>query len=497
MAKALSDAGFTVTVVSLGAPVAELRALCPSVEYREVSFSTLISKVLRLLNRRALRQTRRGERRVRRRMEARAQGRPPGGPVLLHRIAIAPIGRLAIGLRRTLLAAPAALVLRRREQRAGEKCSELSALPAAAILAMLVRPWQQQRNTLGFARAADRATRDRRFDIVQAHDNYALVAASRLARRDRARLIYDAVEISEHRLGASFNLLETLFERHDRRREAAIFRDAAAVVTVGQGLRDWYANNYAIAPPQVVRNCRYFWHYRPDGRLRSDIGVTPQMPLIVWFGGIYPQQGVETMIDVMPRLAPAVHLAIVAYVLPRWVSYLEEELPARAARLGVGDRVHFLPARDPEDLVSYVSGADLGVIPRPSALPNNFWSMPNKFLEMVMARLPIAVSRLGDIVEAIEHYGIGQSFDESDLADMAAVLGRLLSPEVNRAVKTKVMRAAEELNWENESRPYVSLVRSLVQGTASANPSRYPPLAPSAGASAGAGAVISARNGTK
>lgn len=499
MAKALADAGFAVTVVSLGAPVAQLRALCPAVEYREVSVRPLTGKFLGLLNGRALRQAKRRERRARRRAERQAPH--TGSAIMPPLIGIAALcRRLADWPRAALLAAPAALVLRPPGGSVGAAWRELAGLSAPAILVQLVRPWLQPRNTLAFARAADRATRDRRFDIVQAHDNYALAAAARLGRRDNARLVYDAVEISEHRLGASFNLLETLFERYDRRQEAAIFRRADAVVTVGQGLSDWYAGKYAIAAPRVVRNCRYFWDYRPDKRLRSDAGLSPETPLIVWFGGIYPQQGVETLIDVMPLLAPAVHLAIVAYALPRWASYIEAELPARAAALGVGGRVHFLPARDPEDLVPYVSGADLGVIPRPSALPNNFWSMPNKFLEMVMARLPIAASRLGDVVEAIGHYGIGQSFDESDLADMAAVLDRLLQPDVNRALKDNVMRAAEELTWEKESLPYVALVRSLARDGASAAKPRYArPAAPAdaAASSVRSGAAMSVRNGTK
>ena len=62
---------------------------------------------------------------------------------------------------------------------------------------------------------------------------------------------------------------------------------------------------FRIAPPLIVRNCRYYWRWEPDARLRADIGVRPETPIIVWFGGIYPQQGVETLIDVMPLLRPS------------------------------------------------------------------------------------------------------------------------------------------------------------------------------------------------
>jgi glycosyltransferase involved in cell wall biosynthesis len=196
--------------------------------------------------------------------------------------------------------------------------------------------------------------------------------------------------------------------------------------------------------------------------LRADAGIGPEVPLIVWFGGAYPQQGIEIVIDAMPLMEPEIHFAIVAAALPRWVSYVNEELPKRAAAIGVASRVHVLPPRDPNDLVPYVSGADIATIPRPSVHPNNYFSMPNKFLESVMARLPIAASRLGDIVDAIKKYGIGDVFDERNLNDVAAVMERMLDAETHQRLKANIMKAAEEMTWEKESIPYVATVRALM-----------------------------------
>lgn len=458
MAKALSDAGYDVVVIALRGPVEELRAMAPAVEYVEVAPRPFTGKLVSILNFRVVRRSRRRQAED----EALAMGGWRAIAVRTIRRLRSPFAWLGTVVRRYLLAAPAAQALRRPEQDFAMAWRILSQQPAAATLAALVRTWHQQRMTRAFARAADRATRGRTFQVVQAHDNYALVAAARLAARDRARLVYDAVELTEHRLGASFNAMEARFERRDRQQEAAIFCRADAVTTVGKGLSDWYAGHYPIAPPLVVRNCRYYWRFQPDDRLRTDIGVGDEARIIVWFGGIYPQQGVETLIDVMPLLPPDIHLAIIAYALPRWTSYIDEELPKRADERGVGHRVHFLPAREPGDLVPYVSGADLGVIPRPSEHPNNFFSMPNKFLEMVMARLPIAASRLGDIVDAIEHYGIGASFDEQDIAGMASVITHTLDPQIHPALKANVMRAAKEMTWERESLLYVALIRGLM-----------------------------------
>ncbi len=465
MAKALADAGYGVVVVSLGPP---MQVPFAKVDYIEVAPRPFTGRLLSVLNRRVLAQTIRRDRLARADGDALLSNGWRGFAARVRHFLIIPPAWAGALLRRLLLAPPCAVLLRKPRQGFVAAWRELSQKPAAAILAALVRVLHQQATTRAFADAADKATRDRVFRVVQAHDNYALVAASRLAARDGARLIYDAVELTAHRLATSFTPLERLFEWRDRRQEAAIFRKADAVTTVGKGVGEWYAQHYRIAPPLVVRNCRYYWPCENDGRLRADVGIGPDEPLIVWFGGIYPQQGVETLIDAMPLMAPNVHLAIIAYVLPRWLQYIEEDLPRRAAGLGVADRVHFLPARAPDDLVPYVSGADLGAIPRPSEHLNNFLSMPNKFLEMVMARLPVAVSRLGDTVDVVDEYGIGHSFDEKNIADVAAVIGRMLDPQINRSLKAKVMQAANEMTWEKESVPYVALVRDLATAPAAA-----------------------------
>jgi glycosyltransferase involved in cell wall biosynthesis len=109
-----------------------------------------------------------------------------------------------------------------------------------------------------------------------------------------------------------------------------------------------------------------------------------------------------------------------------------------------------------------VSGADLGVIPRPSEHPNNFFSMPNKFLEMVMARLPIAVSRVGDMSEVIREYGIGDIFDERDPKDIAAVIDAMLEPANHQRLKKNVGNAAEDMTWEAESTVYLAAIRSMM-----------------------------------
>ncbi len=454
MAKALIDAGNRVTVVALRAPVQQLQDMCPAVEYISVAPRPVTAK----LRARASR--------PRGRPRGKSDGGRRGTLVRARRLAISPACRLGRMLRRVLLVAPFTLVLKKSGETFAAAWRDAADDSTLTLLSRLGGQLHQWAMTHAFAKEADIATRGRHFDVVQAHDNYAVVAAARLAARDRAKLVYDAVELSSHRLAVELSRFEALRERCERREEAAIFRKADLMLAVGEGVADWYARTYAVARPLVVRNCRYYWDYQIDGRLRADAGLGKAARVVVWSGSAYPQQGLELLLDAVPFMAPQIHVAIVATALPRWLAYVTDELPRHAAALGVADRVHFLPAQEPNDLVPYISGADIGVIPRPSEHLNNFLSMPNKFLEMVMARLPIAVSRVGDMAAAVEQYRIGAVFDEHKPEEMAAAIEGMLAPEVYPELKANAMKAAQSMTWETESAGYVAAIGALISASA-------------------------------
>ncbi|HEU0155751.1 MAG TPA: glycosyltransferase family 4 protein [Stellaceae bacterium] len=554
MAKALTEAGYAVTVVALRAPVQQLQDMCPEVEYVSVTPRPITTRLLTRRRRRVLplsisvfcrraktvtRRTVVGMTRARRksfetaaaawracanraravstwsvsRFEVGVPGCRQATKAARRLMAVAPIvivlkrcggtlaaawdradgtakilarsiGRLAhasysaisvfgwlvMMARRVVIVAPFTFVLKKSDESFVAAWRDAAGDSTLTLLKRFVSQLHQWALTHAFAEAADKATHVRRFDVVQAHDNYAIVAAARLAARDRAKLVYDAVELSTHRLALELSRLEALREWCERSEEAAIFRKSDLMLAVGDGVASWYAGNYAVERPLVVRNCRYYWPFQADGRLRADAGLDGAARVVVWSGSAYPQQGIELLLDAVPLLPAHIHIVIVATALPRWTVYLNDELPRRAAALGVSDRVHFLPAQAPNDLVPYTSGADIGAIPRPSEHLNNFLSMPNKFLEMVMSRLPIAVSRLGDMAEMIERHRIGTVFDERDPAAIAAAIEGMLAPQVYPELRANVMKAAEEMTWEREGAAYVAAIGALIPASAGSAP---------------------------
>jgi glycosyltransferase involved in cell wall biosynthesis len=135
------------------------------------------------------------------------------------------------------------------------------------------------------------------------------------------------------------------------------------------------------------------------------------------------------MVEALPRL-PGAH---VAFVVNKPDSAYVRGLVTRAGELGVADRVHVLPYVPHHQVVRYLGGAQVGVIPI-QHWPNHEIALITKFFEYSHARLPLVVSDVRTMAETVRETGQGEVFRAEDVADFVrAVTAVLADPQRYRA----------------------------------------------------------------
>ena len=269
-------------------------------------------------------------------------------------------------------------------------------------------------------------------DIIHANDFMMLAVGARAklraaARRGRdVKLLWDAREFLSGMSPWSTNP-RWLPAHIALEREFAPYADA--VVTVSEPLADLLVRDFGLSEqPAVVLNAPEL--FDPPVVCSTDVrtacGLDVRTPLIVYSGGAAPQRGLEVMIDALPCL-PDVHTAFVV-LAPHWTkppAYVRS-LRRRAAALGVADRVHILKYVPIDEVVSFLSTADVGVFP---GLPflNHTISLITKFLEYSQARLPSAVSNLKFMAETVRETGQGEVFEPEDVPTYVAAIEKILA----------------------------------------------------------------------
>lgn len=298
-------------------------------------------------------------------------------------------------------------------------------------------------------------------DVWHAHDLTGLLAVGQLVKAP-ARLIYDSHEIfmetgTAERLPG---LLRRALSAYERR----LAQRAVALITVN----DHYGGvlNRRLRPRRIVfvRNCPPRWTpAAPIGsRLRDATGVAAAVPLILYHGSFTRHRGIEQLAEAMlePGLASA-HLALLGFGGTRG------ELEDLVRKPRFEGRLHLLDAVPPGELLEWVAGADVDVIPLQRSTLNHWLCTPNKLWESLAAGVPVVVSdfpAMRPIVLDDPSGELGAVCDPADPASIAAAIRGIveLPPEEQTQLRAKCLEAAHtRWNWERESAKLVELYGEL------------------------------------
>ena len=140
----------------------------------------------------------------------------------------------------------------------------------------------------------------------------------------------------------------------------------------------------------------------------------------------------------------------------------EGELKDLVKQLGIDDRVIFAPPVAPEDVVSYISSAQIGVVLFRNVSLNHYYIAPNKLWESMNAGLPVVSSNFPVLKAIVEGYHFGRTCNPEDPEDIASAINWVLSDKKRYdEMRQNALEAAKIFNWENESKKLLEVYRNL------------------------------------
>ena len=298
-------------------------------------------------------------------------------------------------------------------------------------------------------------------DVIHAHDYTALPIAAALVdllkrQGKNTSLIYDAHEY----VPGVAHLTKPLAALYSKK-EREYSHLSAAVLSVSEPMSDLLMEHLQITTrPVIVANDPLVAGQQPSSKnLREDCGIGQGVPLMVYSGAVAPQRGVQTALAAM-RLMPDVHLALIANPANQSVKDLVAGAPDLA------DRFHVLPYVPNAELVSYLSSADIGLIPLLHRL-NHEISLITKFGEYMQAKLPILVSDVKTMAAEVQRLGNGEVFTAEDVESFVAAAKKIFAdPDSYRKKYTDSVLA--ERSWERQGEVLVSTYNQIAGATPTA-----------------------------
>lgn len=207
---------------------------------------------------------------------------------------------------------------------------------------------------------------------VSAQRALVLPLAHRLARKTGAVFVYNAHELETEILGFT-GIKQKIFKYIERR----YIKHVDVISVVNDSIADWYINEYPGIPrPIVLTNTPI-----DDGKnidLRAELQIPEGELLYVHVGYISPGRNVPLILREFAR-NPKVHLVFLGDGdFRKNVEEAAEKYP----------NIHWHPMVTPDQVVSYVRGADIGLCLVEYASLSDELSTPNKLLESWVAGIP-------------------------------------------------------------------------------------------------------------
>lgn len=227
-----------------------------------------------------------------------------------------------------------------------------------------------------------------------------------------------------------------------KRIEKFIFPKLQDIFTVNESIAELYNQEYG-KKLVVVRNVPK----KPQEKFEynaKQLGINSSKHLIILQGaGINIQRGAEEAILAMQFVDEALLLIVGG-------GDVIGNLKDLVLMNGLSEKVLFFPKMPYQQLMKYTSASQIGLTLDKDTNINYRYSLPNKLFDYIHATTPVLSSNLIEIRKIIDTYGVGLYIESHDPQHIANKINLMLHNNYKEKLRENLIKASNELNWENE-----------------------------------------------
>jgi glycosyltransferase involved in cell wall biosynthesis len=266
--------------------------------------------------------------------------------------------------------------------------------------------------------------------ILHANDLDALFPNYLIAKKLDIPLIFDSHEIFSEMPAIQGKMSQKLWKYLEK----SVVPNIKFMITASSGYANWFKNQYGI-DPVVVQNAPRKLTFNPE--------IPENNPKILLYQGVInPFRGIDKAILAMKHLDGVIFK--IAGDGPKKKEY--EELVIKE---NLQNKVQFLGKLLPEDLRKITLTADCGMSIEENGGESYFYSLPNKVLDCIQARVPLVLSNLPEMQNIKMQFDVGEIIQDHQPENIANSINLILN-KGRKNYQPELEKAANILCWENE-----------------------------------------------
>lgn len=266
--------------------------------------------------------------------------------------------------------------------------------------------------------------------ILHANDLDALLPNYLLAKKLNIPLVFDSHEIFSEMPAVQGKMSQILW----RYLQNKIVPNLKFMITASGSYGKWFENKYGIKPI-IVQNA--------PRKIDFSIVIPENNPkMLLYQGAINPFRGIDKAILAMHHVENVIFK--IAGDGPKKKEY--EDLVLQE---NLQDKVQFLGKLLPEDLRKITLKADVGMSIEENGGESYEFSLPNKVLDCLQARVPLILSPLPEMLNIKNQFDVGEIIENHQPENIAKAVNLILN-KGRKTYQTELEKASKILCWENE-----------------------------------------------
>ncbi len=255
----------------------------------------------------------------------------------------------------------------------------------------------------------------------------------------------DPIDYIKRRVGIFSPIFKSIFLRADK------------IQTISKYLADFAGEMGAKCKVVVVPNgvdtdlFTIAYMKRDLDRLRTDLGIPLEVPLLVTTSRLVVKNAVGDVINALAYL-PEVYFLVLG------TGYQDAELKTLANKLGIADRIKFLGYIPHNEMSKYLKASNIFIRPSISE------GFGNSFIEAMAARIPVIATPVGGIVDFLRDKETGLFCEVNSPEDIARKVEIYLHDKNLRdeIVDNAFRMVAREYDWKFVASPLMLMLSMLL-----------------------------------
>jgi glycosyltransferase involved in cell wall biosynthesis len=209
---------------------------------------------------------------------------------------------------------------------------------------------------------------------------------------------------------------------------------------------------------RVILNCPPFekdFRSKNGSSIRDRFGIDEKEPVYLYSGGLVRQRGIENTVLSLKYLKDGV-LVILGE------GQIKDSLVEMISSEGLEKRVFFSDFVLHTEVPTFISSADVGIIPYENVGINHYLCSPSKLFHYIMAELPVVCSDFPFLRKVVLDNELGATFDPAKPESIARAIRSVVESNARyKEIKENLKRAKRIYNWENEEKKFLEIYSNL------------------------------------